>query len=157
MWHRGLLTGPHFNFRRIFDMEQYQGGFQSPNNQQYQYQPQYQPQQPNDPFKGKAIASMVLGIVSLVFFWAGIFSLAALICGVIAVILGAQARKGAQNLGIKVNGMATAGMITGLIGAILCVIGFISCVACVSCYGNALNEFGSEFGELAELIEDSMY
>lgn len=142
-------------------MEQYQGGFQSPNNQQYQQpqyqQPQYQPQQPNDPFKGKAIASMVLGIVSLVFFWAGIASLAALICGVIAVILGAQARKGAQNLGIKVNGMATAGMITGLIGAILCVIGFISCVACVSCYGSALNEFGSEFGELAELIEDSMY
>ncbi|MBQ3109031.1 MAG: DUF4190 domain-containing protein [Clostridia bacterium] len=141
-------------------MEQYQGGFQSPNNQQYQqpqYQPQYQPQKPNDPFKGKAIASMVLGIVSLVFFWAGIASLAALVCGVIAVILGGQARKGAQNMGLKPNGMATAGLVTGLIGAILCIIGFISCVACVSCYGSALNEFGGDLEGLMDLIESEMY
>lgn len=147
-------------------MEQYQGGFQSPNNDQQQYQQQayqnnqYQggyPQKPNDPFKGKAIASMVLGIVSLVFFWAGMFSLAALVCGVIAVILGAQARKGAQNMGMKPNGMATAGLIMGLIGAIVSLIGFISCVACLSLSGSALNQFGSDLDGLAELIEDSMY
>ena len=142
-------------------MEQYQGGPQDPNNQQgsYQYQQQqqqYQQQQyqqqgyqggyqnPVDPFKGKAIASMILGIVSLVLFWAGYGALISLACGIIAIVLGSQARKGAENMGIKPNGMATAGLVMGLIGAILSLICFVSCVACVSCYGTALNSAFSD-------------
>ncbi len=59
--------------------------------------------------KGLAIASMVLGIVS--FFCFGI------ITGIIAVILGAVSK----NQGCK-SGMATAGIVCGLIGLILSIL-----------------------------------
>lgn len=144
-------------------MEQYQGGPQEPNNQNQQqyrqpidYQPQPYPnncQNPADPFRGKAIASMVLGIVSLVFFWAGYGALLALVCGVIAIVLGAQARKGAEAMGLKPSGMATAGLIMGIIGGILSLIGFISCVACMGLYGVAINNADS----LSHLVESYMY
>ena len=92
-------------------MEQYQGGFQSPNNQQYQYQPQYQPQQPNDPFKGKAIASMVLGIVSLALFCLWYLAIP---CAVVGVILGFVSKSAASKAGAK-NGMATAGIVCSFV------------------------------------------
>lgn len=59
--------------------------------------------------KGLAIASMVLGIVSLFCF--------AFICGTLGIVFGAVAK----NKGYK-GGMATAGIICGTIGIVLWVI-----------------------------------
>lgn len=80
-----------------------------------------QNQKPN----GKAIASLVLGIVSVVFIFTGNFALLGVVAGVIGLIVGISARK--ENP----TGMATAGIILSIIGLALCVIAFIACVACV--------------------------
>lgn len=68
---------------------------------------------------GKAIASMVLGIVSIIGCFAyGIISLP---CGIIAVVYAKKARLAIQNGTAPVNsqGMATAGRVCGWIGIVL--------------------------------------
>ena len=87
-----------------------------------------------------AVASLVLGIISLVI---GIFSLGLLgwlgailslgllgwlgaILAVIGIILGALGRKDPAK-----KGMATAGLVCSIIGAVFCLIRYIACAACV--------------------------
>jgi Domain of unknown function (DUF4190) len=61
---------------------------------------------------GKAIASLVLGIVSLFLF--------GVIAGVLAIVFGVQARKETQrDPTVGGRGLATAGMILGIIGVVL--------------------------------------
>lgn len=89
----------------------------------YQPYPQQQPlfpQQPKDPKKGLAIASLVLGIVSLVF---GCAFYLAIPCGIIAIILGAVSVKSTA------KGMAIAGIILGSLGIVASVIFFIVLIA----------------------------
>lgn len=73
---------------------------------------------------GKAIASMVLGIISIVFCVAGYIPL---IIGILAIILA----------GISLNndeakGMATTGLVTGIIGSVFSFIYLVIWVAIVS-------------------------
>jgi hypothetical protein len=64
---------------------------------------------------GKAIASLVLGIVSLFFF--------GMIAGLLAIVLGYQARKEMDaDPSLGGRGLATAGMTLGIIGVVLWVI-----------------------------------
>ncbi len=63
------------------------------------------------PGKGLGIASMVLGIVSLVMFCSGWL---AVICAIVGVILGGVGYKKAKDAGMK-NGMAVAGMTCSII------------------------------------------
>ncbi|MCM1370725.1 MAG: DUF4190 domain-containing protein [Clostridium sp.] len=70
-----------------------------------------------------AIAALVLGIVSVVF--AFIFTWIGLIAGIVAIIL---AVKGMKNPVKK--GMATAGLVLGIIGTALSGI-FIACALCI--------------------------
>jgi hypothetical protein len=64
---------------------------------------------------GKAIASLVCGIISLV--------ILGVILGVVAVVLGTMARKEIkENPNLEGDGMALAGIITGAIGAVLAVV-----------------------------------
>lgn len=58
------------------------------------------------PGKGLGIASMVLGIISLVMFCTGWF---AIICAIVGTALGGVALKKAKDAGVK-NSMATAGL-----------------------------------------------
>lgn len=67
--------------------------------------------------KGFAIASMVLGIVALVFFCIWYISIP---CGILAIIFGILAIKSTG------RGMAIAGLITGSIGFVLTILIFIS-------------------------------
>ncbi|MFH1683058.1 MAG: hypothetical protein ABIA37_04640 [Candidatus Woesearchaeota archaeon] len=62
-----------------------------------------------DESNGIGIASLVLGIVSIVFCWAAVFGLAA---GILGLILSMKQRK------ICSNGIATAGFVTSIIGTI---------------------------------------
>lgn len=77
--------------------------------------------------KGLAIASMVLGICSLVFCWSPFL---ALICSIIGLILGIIGKKKQQ------GGMALAGIITSSIGlAISVIIIIIAVVAVIGAFG----------------------
>jgi len=88
--------------------------------------------------KKKAIASLVLGILGLVGGWFGsipiigvILSSCTLIFSIIATVLGAKARKA----GGDSKGMATAGLVLGIIGIVLGAIGFVCglCAAGAAC------------------------
>jgi hypothetical protein len=62
---------------------------------------------------GKAIAALVLGILSLL-------APLGIVLGIIAIVLGSLARKEIQaDPGLEGDGMALAGIITGAIGSVL--------------------------------------
>lgn len=71
-----------------------------------------------------AVAALVLGIVSIVFSFIGLFWLG-VILGIVGIVLGVVARKNAP------SGMATAGLVVSIIGTVLCAIIFVACGACV--------------------------
>lgn len=63
------------------------------------------------PGKGLGIASMVVGIISLVMFCTGWF---AIICAIVGTALGGVALKKAKDAGVK-NAMATAGLVCSVV------------------------------------------
>lgn len=89
------------------------------------------------PGKGKAVASLVLGIIALV---CSLFGLIGSIIGLVCAIVGLVLASGAKKEGF-VGGMATAGLVCSIIGLILCAVTFIACAACAS----ALESAGSIF------------
>ena len=83
------------------------------------------------------VASLVLGIVALLssvvggFFalgWLGV------ICGVVAIVLGAISRKKAST-----RGTGTAGLVYGIIALAWGLIAYIACVACAGAAASAFN------------------
>ncbi|MDP2843119.1 MAG: DUF4190 domain-containing protein, partial [Acetobacterium sp.] len=71
-------------------------------------------------YNNKAIASLVLGIVSLVSIWFSYFTIIGIICAVIGLIFAIQIRKAGEMEGFKPNSMATAGLVLNIIGLALC-------------------------------------
>lgn len=70
---------------------------------------------------GLSIASMILGIVSVCLAAAQLISLPS---SILAIIFSAKSKKSGNN-----NGMAKAGMITGIIGLVSAVLWFVFCFA----------------------------
>lgn len=75
-----------------------------------------------------AIASLVLGIISVVCSFIGGLNLVGLVVGIVGLVLGIVAKKKAP------SGMATAGIVLSIIGIVLTA---IVLVACAACFGNA--------------------
>ena len=83
--------------------------------------------------KGQAIAGFVLGIVGIVFGilsgWFSIIGLPVAIIGlVLAVVGGKKLRAAGQPAGI-----ATAGLVLGIIAVVFTAIAFFSCGLCIIC------------------------
>ena len=74
------------------------------------------------------VASLVLGIIALVWSLFGGTFLSALV-GIIGIILGAVAKKQAP------SGVATAGLVLSIIATILSLIFWIACAACIGAAG----------------------
>ncbi len=78
--------------------------------------------------KGKAIASLVCGIVSVVLAWFSSYgAIAGLAAGIVAIVLGVGVRK----LNDENKNFATAGLVTGIIGVVLSGI-LLVCVICAA-------------------------
>ena len=108
-------------YQRLPQQEQPQ---QEPQYQPYQTPPQEEsPYQPKEPGSGKAVASLVLGIVASVFVVPGII---AIVLSLIGIILGVQARR---TLPRGATGMATAGMVLSIIALALSVLLTAGCAA----------------------------
>ena len=103
-----------------------QGYQQNPYQQPVGYTQGY-PQE--DPTKNISTWSMCLGIGSLVIAFLGWFAVLGLGCGIAAIVLAVKAGK--QSPYGKRNGMATAGLICGIIGTCLGGIVF-ACTACAA-------------------------
>ena len=80
------------------------------------------------PGRGLAIASLVLGIVSLVFII--FFPIFGLIAGIVGVILASMARKQGYR-----GGMQTGGFVCSLIGLVVNGAFMLACVACAGLIG----------------------
>ncbi len=82
-----------------------------------------------------AVASLVLGICSLVFPFIGLGWLSTLL-GIVGIVLGALGKKNAEK-----QGMATAGIVMSIIAVALGLISWIACAACIgglASIGNSL-------------------
>lgn len=92
--------------------------------------------------KGKSIAALVLGIVAAVFCWFGWFSIIALVMAIVAIVLGVQGRN-ACPVGYQGRGLATAGLVLGIIGTVLSGIA-VACWICVlATAGSVASELGA--------------
>lgn len=97
--------------------------------------------------KGKAIASMVLGIVSVALPWFHwVTAIISLVAGIVGLVLAVQVRKGCQEAGVKPDGISMAGLVLSIIGIVIAFIMFIvlMCAFCAAAsilgaYGEALN------------------
>ena len=77
------------------------------------------------------VASLVLGIVALVFGFIPGLSVVGLIAAIIAIVLGALGRKNPEKAGI-----ATGGLVCGIIALALCGVMFFACggtALCAAC------------------------
>ncbi|MBB2182128.1 hypothetical protein H0486_04470 [Lachnospiraceae bacterium MD1] len=77
------------------------------------------------PADGKAIASLVLGIVSFICIFFGYGAILGIVLAIVGLILGMDSKKR------NPSGMATAGVVLSIISLAICTISFIACVACV--------------------------
>ena len=90
--------------------------------------------QPNGeiPGKNKAIASLVLGIISVVLWFFGYSSILSGVLGIIGVVMASKSKEEGYDENIR-----TAGFILSVIGIIGGAIFFVACVACVGMAGIA--------------------
>lgn len=94
---------------------------------------QYNQQPPQDqPGKGAATTSLVLGIISVVLWFFGLTSILSVVLGIVGLICAGNAKKAGF-----VGGTRTAGFVLSLIGLIGGGIVLIACVACAGAVGAA--------------------
>ncbi len=88
----------------------------------------------NKTSNGGAVASLVLGILSLISAFFGYGAIIGLILGIIGTVLGAKARKVSQ------TGIATGGFVCSLIGLIVSGVMLVCTIACVGALGSLANQ-----------------
>ena len=86
----------------------------------------------DQPGRGAAIASLVLGIIAVVLWFFGYSALVSVVLGIIGLVCAGNAKKAGF-----VGGLRTAGFVLSLIGLIGGAIAFVACVACVGALGAA--------------------
>lgn len=79
-----------------------------------------------------AVASLVLGIVSIVFSVIGLGLPVGFICGVVGIVMGILGKKD-----IEKASMAKAGFVCSIVGTVLSVLTLIACTACIGTAGLA--------------------
>lgn len=84
----------------------------------------------NDPGKGMAIASLVLGIIGVCTGW--LYGLGCIL-GIIGVVLAVRSGNASQADGFPKSGLATAGLILGIIA----IVSGAGCLICTVCTGGA--------------------
>lgn len=83
--------------------------------------------------KAKTIAGFVLGVVGIVFsFLGGWFSILALPVAIVGLVLSVLGGKGYKAAGEK-SGIATAGLVLGIIAVVLSAVAFFTCGICTIC------------------------
>jgi len=121
------------NYNGSYNQPNMNGNYNQPNmNGNYNQQP-YNPNYNQQPYgnvptqkNNKAVASLVLGIVSAVCIFFGYGALIGIVCAIVGIVLGINAKKEEPN-----NSMAKAGVILSVVSLGLCVLSFIACVACL--------------------------
>ena len=74
-----------------------------------------------------AVASLVLGIISIMFFFTGPLSFIGILFGIVGVVMGVLARKNEPQ-----NTLSTGGLVTSIIGCALSLLLNMACIACLT-------------------------
>ena len=102
--------------------------------------------------QGKVIAGFSLGIAGLVLsFIGGWFSIIALPVAVVGLILSIIGGKEYKAAG-ETNGLATAGLVIGIIAVAVSAIFFFTCGVCVLCVADELSEIEDGLNDLADAL-----
>lgn len=88
--------------------------------------------------KGKATASLVLGILSIVLPWFGYSSIIALVCGIIGLVLANKVKKACAAANEQAPGTATGGKVTSIIGIVISGLCFVFIVLLATIFGVVL-------------------
>ena len=80
-----------------------------------------------------AVASLVLGIISIVLSFFPGLSIWGAIVGIVGIVLGVLGKKVPEQAG-----MAKAGLVCSIIGTVLCLAFYVACVACISSAGGMM-------------------
>jgi hypothetical protein len=109
-------------------------------------QPQFG-QMPLSDGKGMSIAALVcgvFGILSILFSYFIVVTVIGIITTILGVVFGAMGRKKSMLVHGRASGLATAGLVLGIIGLSFAVLGLICSIACAACYVDL-------FGDLLKL------
>lgn len=110
---------------------QYQNQDQN-NNSANQNQPQQNNVKNVSNGKGFSTAALILGILGIVGAWIPVVSFFTGFLALLGLIFGAIGRKRSTAADGKPSGIATAGLVLGIIGTVFAVIGVICSVACAA-------------------------
>lgn len=89
-----------------------------------------QNQAPVSTGKGASVAALVLGILGIVGGWFPVVNYFTTVCAVLGLILGVSGRKKSLKATGRPSGLATAGLVLGIIGTAFAVLGLICSLAC---------------------------
>ena len=92
--------------------------------------------------KGKAIAGLVLSIVALVIGWWGILAFVGLPLAIVGLVLSVSGGKQLKEAG-QPSGIATAGLVLGIIAVVFTGIAFFTCGLCTLCAASAASSVES--------------
>ncbi|MBO4326595.1 MAG: hypothetical protein J5950_04935 [Clostridia bacterium] len=93
--------------------------------------------------KGFSIAALICGIVSIILAWWYMVNIAAIICGVLGLVFAVIGSKRSKAAG-EPTGLATAGLVLSIIGLVFALIGFLACTVCVCACGGALKKAAND-------------
>ncbi len=94
------------------------------------------PNVPVNDGKGFSIAALVLGILGIVGSFIPVVCYFTLVCAILGIIFGVKGRKMAAEAGSG-SGLATAGLVLGIIGTAFAVVGVICVIAACGAVGCA--------------------
>jgi flagellar motor component MotA len=97
-----------------------------------------------------AIASLVFGILSILFIFTGPFSFVGIILGGVGIVLGALARKQ------EPSDVATGGLVTSIVGCAMAMVFNLACVACIFGGAKVMEEAAKnpQMPQISKSLED---
>lgn len=102
--------------------------------------------------KGQAISGFVMGIVGIVFGilsgWFSVIGLPIAIIGLVLSVIGGKKLRAAE----QPAGIATAGLVIGIVAVVFTAIAFFTCGLCLLCAAGAVSEAESAVGALDEAL-----
>ena len=88
--------------------------------------------------KGASVTALILGILGIVGGWFPVVNYFTTICAILGLIFGVSGRKKSMAATGRPSGLATAGLVLGIIGTALGAIGLICTLACAGAVAGAL-------------------
>lgn len=119
--------------------------YQQPAQPAYQQpayqQPAYQQQAVSNDGKGFSIAALVLGILGIVGSFIPVVCYFTLVCAILGIVFGVKGRKMSTAAYGKASGLATAGLVLGIIGTSFAAIGVICVLSAAACASAVVSSY----------------